>query len=168
MAICPAQRDNTECDKALQTKNDKVCQVCKAPKAENACAYERKGLNNPPIKWVRSTPELEPALKNLKYQLAGICTFMQQIKIDCDMNNQPMFSTCQLRCELSNFVYEFSECIKACDVLNKRLNKPDIKTENKLKEIKEASDKLAQVTKDWTKFQAQWPTTGSDLSGIAL
>lgn len=168
MAICPAQRDNTECDKALQTKNDKVCQVCKAPKAENACAYERKGLNTSEIELVSGNQELKPALKKLNDQLAGIRWFMQEINIACNMGNQSMFSTCQLRCELSNFVYQFSECIKACDVLNKRLKLSTIKTENKLKEINEKSDRLAQVAHNWTKFHAQWPTTGGDLSKIAL
>ena len=168
MAICPAQRDNTECDKALQTKKGKVCQVCRAPKAGDACAYERKGLNNPPIEWVLSNPELEPALGKLIGQLAGIRWFMQEINIACNMGNQSMFSTCQLRCELSNFVYEFSECIKACGVLNERLKLSTIKTENKLKEINEKSDRLAQVAHNWTKFHAQWPTTGGDLSKIAL
>lgn len=164
MASCLAQRDNKERNNTFQPRNGEICQVCDAPRKEKECAYRREVR----VAFARGIPELEDALDTLTDQLKGIHAFYEKIKIDCDLDAPWMFGSCAVRCTLANFVKEFLKCTKVCRELNFKLEDPNIKIENKLRLIEEAAAKLAQVTKDWTKFHAQWPTTGRDLSKIAL
>lgn len=164
MVTCPAQRDNKECNNALQPRNGEICQVCNAPRKEKGCAYRRTVR----VTFAKGNPELDGALNKLTDQLDGIYAFYVQIKIDCALDTPWLFGSCAPRSILANFVKEFLHCSKACRNLNFKLKDPNIKIENKLRLIEEAAAKLAQVTKDWTKFQEQWPTTGRDFPSIAL
>lgn len=164
MATCPAQPHDTECKNAIQPRNGKICQVCSAPRMEKECAYQRKVR----VTFARGNPELDAALNKLTVQLDGIYAFYEQIKIDCTLDTPGLFGSGALRGTLANFVKEFSMCTKECLKLNAHLKKRNLNTEDKLKRIKKASDKLAEVTDAWTKVQWNIPPSNPDFSKITF